>query len=307
MKLRNLMEKGIKYVTDCDYRFLVNAGLGKYHKMSDEEYLKKKYKAIVGKELNLKVPQTFNEKLQWLKLYDRNPEYTVMVDKYKVRAYIAEKLGGEYLIPLLGIWDSPDDIDFESLPEQFVLKCNHNSGLGMCICRDKSKLDIKKVKNGLKKGLEQDYYILHREWPYRNVARKIIAEQYMIDESGTELKDYKIHCFNGVPRFILVCSERFSEKGLHEDFYDLSWNIMNIHRPKHPNSSTGIQKPKQLKDMLDLAEHLAKDIPFVRIDFYVINDKIYFGEITFFPASGFESFEPEYIDRKLGDMIVLPK
>ena len=165
---------------------------GKYgQSLNDEEYLKKAFKLNMGKELNLDNPQTFNEKLQWLKLHDRKSEYTIMVDKYLARDYIAKTIGEEYLIPLLGVWDSPDEIDFDALPDQFVLKCNHNSGLGMCICKDKSKLDIEKVKKELQKGLNENYYLHRREWPYKDVPRKIIAEKYMVDESGTELKDYK--------------------------------------------------------------------------------------------------------------------
>ena len=163
---------------------------GKYgQSLNDEEFLRKAFKLNTGDELNLANPQTFNEKLQWLKLYDRKSEYTVMVDKYLVRDYIAKEIGEEYLIPLIGVWDSPDDIDFDALPNQFALKCNHNSGVGMCICKDKSKLDIAKVKAELAKGLKQDYYLCHREWPYKDVPRKIIAEKYMVDESGTDLKD----------------------------------------------------------------------------------------------------------------------
>ena len=175
---------GIKYLTNSDYRFLIDSGRGKYNDMPDKEYLQRKFRAKLGTSLNLDCPQTFNEKLQWLKIYNRTPEYTVMVDKYKVRDYIAQMLGEEYLIPLLGVWDDPEDIDFDALPNRFVLKCNHNSGSGMCICKDKSKLNIAKVKAGLRKGLKQDYYLTGREWPYKDVPRKIIAEKYMEDASG---------------------------------------------------------------------------------------------------------------------------
>ena len=318
MKKTNIIAKGIKYFSDKDYRTIINARLGMYDRLPDDKYLKKLFKAYFHKELNLENPVTFNEKLQWLKLYNRKPEYTMMVDKYKVREYIAQTLGEEYLIPLLGVWDDPDEIDFDALPDQFVLKCNHNSGLGMCICKDKSKLDIERVKNILREGLKQDYYLTGREWPYKDVPRKIICEKYMEDTSvqpcGSEsmpaisggLSDYKIHSFNGVPEVILVCRNRFSELGLTEDFFDQGWTHLNVQREEHPNSSTPIAQPKELEDMLRLAETLSKDVPLLRSDFYTVGGKVYFGELTFFPASGFEKFVPETFDKLLGDWITLP-
>ena len=273
---------------------------------SDEAFLKMKYRLIMGKKLDLDNPKTFNEKLQWLKLHDRKAEYTMMVDKYAVRGYIAEKLGEEYLIPLLGVWDDPDDIDFDALPDKFVLKCNHNSGTGMCICRDKSKLDIEKVKKELRKGLKQDYYLTGREWPYKNVKRKILAEKFMADDTHVnDLPDYKFFCFSGEPRIILVCSERFSKGGLRENFYDINWNLLELQRPTHKNTEDIIEKPKNLGLMLDLAKKLSQNIEFSRIDFYEVNGKVFFGEITFFPASGFEEFTPEEWDYKLGEYIKL--
>lgn len=273
---------------------------------SDELFIKLKYRLIMKKKLNLKNPQTFNEKLQWLKLHDRKPEYTMMVDKYEVRKYIAQKLGEEYLIPLLGVWDNVDDIDFDALPNQFVLKCNHNSGLGMCICMDKSKLDIEKVKKELKKGLKQDYYMTGREWPYKNVKRKIIAEQYMIDESGKELKDYKLMCFNGKVKCSFVVSDRFGDNGLRVTFFDTGWNVMPFKR-HYRKSENIIKKPESYDKMVEFAEDLSKNIPFVRIDFYDINGRLYFGEITFFPGGGFEEFTPEKWDDELGSWINLQK
>lgn len=172
MKMSKLISAGYKYMTDSKYRFLINNDIGLYKKWSDEKFLSYAFSKTIGKPLDLENPITFNEKLQWLKLHNRKPEYTMMVDKYKVREYIANILGEEYLIPLLGVWDDPDNIDFDMLPNQFVLKCNHNSGLGMCICKDKSKLDIAKTKNDLRKGLQEDYYIKNREWPYKNVQKK---------------------------------------------------------------------------------------------------------------------------------------
>ena len=302
----NLINKGIKYITNSRYRFLINDSLGLYNKLPDEKYLSKKYESKMGKALNLAEPKTFNEKLQWLKLHDRHPEYTRMVDKYLVREYIGDKLGEEYLIPLLGAWDSPDEIDFSALPNEFVLKCNHNSGLGMCICKDKSKLDVDKTKNELRKGLRQDYYLTGREWPYKNVKRKIIAEKFMTDSNCEELKDYKIHNFNGIPKFILVCRDRYKDTGLTEDFYSPEWEKLEIKRPGCPNAEYALEKPEMLEKMLEFSKILSKDIPFLRTDFYIINQKIYFGELTFYPASGFTAFEPDKWDDIFGDWINAP-
>ena len=258
----------------------------------------------MGKKLDLENPQTFNEKLQWLKLYDRKGEYTKMVDKYEVRKYIAEKIGEEYLIPLLGVWDKFDDIDFDKLPNQFVLKCTHDSG-GLVICKDKSKLDIDAARKKINKCLKRDFFKLTREWPYKNVKPRIIAEKFMADKSGGEIKDYKIHNFNGKPQFILVCDGRFSKEGITEDFYDTAWNHMSIKRPNVPNKIKQHDKPLALEKMLELSAVLAKDIPFVRTDFYEIDGNIYFGEITFFPASGLKRFEPNNWDYDLGKKIII--
>lgn len=305
MKISKLIKDGYKYIADSSHRFKINAGLGKYNSMPDEEYLKKMFHASKGKELDLADPKTFNEKLQWLKLYDRRPEYTMMVDKYLVRDYIAEKIGAQYLIPLLGVWDAPDEIDFSLLPDKFVLKCNHNSGRGMCICKDKSALNIKKVKADLKRGLSQDYYLTGREWPYKGVPHKIIAEQFMKSDAGG-LTDYKIHCFNGEPKLILVCKDRFTQTGLTEDFFSPQWEHLDIRRPTHPNSLTEIAKPAELSEILALAKKLSEGIPFLRVDFYIIDHKVYFSELTFYPASGFEKFVPEQWDDTLGSWLELP-
>lgn len=290
---------------DKNYRFRMLCGLGIFNKRDDEIYLQRLYQAFFGRSLNLHEPITFNEKLQWLKLYDRKPEYTVMVDKYRVREYITKKIGEQYLIPLIGVWDSVDEIDFAALPNQFAMKCNHNSGLGMCICTDKSKLDIKRVKANLRRGLKQDYYLTGREWPYKDVPRKVVAEQFLKSDEGG-LTDYKIHCFNGVPKFILVCRDRFTDSGLTEDFYTPEWEHMDVKRPKIPNATTSIVQPKKLDEMLMLAEKLSKDIPFIRIDFYYVEGEIYFSELTFYPASGFEGYEPLEWDETFGEWLVLP-
>ena len=274
--------------------------------MSDEEYLKKLFYASMGKTLNLDNPQTFNEKLQWLKLYNRKPEYTTMVDKYEVREYIAQKLGTEYLIPLLGVWDTPDEIDFNKLPDRFVLKCNHNSGLGMYICQDKSKMDVGQVKKELWKGLKQDYYLTGREWPYKNVKRKIIAEKYMEDDAVHELRDYKFFCFNGRCKCFKVDFNRFVEH--RANYYDPQGHLLDFgEKICPPDRTKNIVLPENLAEMISLAEKLSVGFPFLRVDLYDVNGKIYFGELTFFPASGFGEFTSEEWDERLGSWIKLPK
>ena len=288
MSMATTLRKCKRVIVDSDYRTNVLASLGVYNRLDDKKYLEKIFKANMGYALNLINPQTFNEKLQWLKLYNRRPEYTTMVDKYLVRDYIAEKLGEEYLIPLLGVWDDPDEIDFAKLPEKFVLKCNHNSGLGMCICKDKSKLDIAKVKSDLKKGLKQDYYLTGREWPYKDVPRKIIAEQYMEDNTFHELRDYKFFCFNGVADCVMVCIGR-STKNTMFYFYDKEWKLCRYNvLGKSIIGNGDVIKPDNIDQMFSIAEKLTRNLPFARIDLYSANSKIYFGEITFFPDSGFD-------------------
>lgn len=269
--------------------------------MSDERYLKIAFYSAFGYRLDLKNPLTFNEKLQWIKLYDRKPEYTTLVDKKNVKDYVAAMIGKEYIIPTLGSWKYFEDIDFEKLPNQFVLKCTHDSG-GIYICRDKKKFDKNKAKEVLNKSLRTNYYYQGREWPYRDVEHLILAEKYLADN----LQDYKFFCFNGVPRMILVCSERYSDGGLKEDFFDENWNHLDVERATHPNSDLKILPPHHLEEMKNLASKLSKNTYFSRIDFYEIEDKIYFGEITFFPSSGLVGFQPDEWDRKLGDWLQLP-
>lgn len=275
--------------------------------MPDSWYLRMKYKQCMGCSLNLANPKTFNEKLQWLKLHDRKPEYTMMVDKYAVRKYIADTIDEEYLIPLLGVWDNPDDIDFDALPNQFVLKCNHNSGLGMCICKDKSKLNIEKVKAGLRKGLAQDYYLTGREWPYKDVKPRIIAEEYMTDSPNTdEFTDYKFFCFNGKADCVMLCLDRQSGETKFY-FFDKKWNLCryNIRGKNAPEGFT-LEKPTNMDKMFEIAEILSKGLAFARIDLYNSNNHVYFGEITFFPDSGFDANLLKETDEYLGKLLVLP-
>lgn len=303
MKVLKYVRALKRYITDKNYRFLIEAGRGKYDKLPDREYLEKKFYAMLGYSLDLTNPQTFNEKLQWLKLYDRKPDYTMMVDKYKVREYIKEKLGEEYLIPLLGVWDNAEDINFDKLPNRFVLKCNHNSGLGMYICKDKSKLtekQIKVIRKNLTKGLQQDYYLTGREWPYKDVPRKIIAEKYMEDKTG-QLRDYKFYCFNGEPKIIMINSDREIEK-TKADYFDMDFNWIDL-KWGYEHALVKPSKPINFEKMKEIAGVLSKNIPELRVDFYEVNNKIYFGELTFFDGSGFDKIEPKEWDKKIGDWI----
>lgn len=270
--------------------------------LPDKIYLKMLYKLKMGRKLNLNNPQTFNEKMQWLKLYDRKPEYTKMVDKYEAKKYVSEIIGEEYIIPTLGIYDTFEEINFEKLPNQFVIKCTHDSG-GNVICKDKEKFCYGFAKKKIKKYLKRNYYDVSKEWPYKNVRPRIIIEKYMATKEQPELIDYKFFCFGGKVKIILVCSER--SKKLKETWFDTEWNYINL-KEGFCETDKSIKKPTNLKLMIELSEKLSKKIAFVRIDFYEINEKIYFSEITFFPKSGYEQFEPKEYNNILGDMIKLP-
>lgn len=275
-----------------------------FQRMSDTAYLKLIYRLIFGRKLDLRNPQTFNEKLQWLKLNNRKTEYTTMVDKYEVKKYIAEKIGAEYVIPTLGVWDNFDDIDFDLLPNQFVLKCTHDSG-GLVICKDKNKFDTAKAREKMNKALTRHFYYFGREWPYKAVKPRIIAEKYMVDESVSELRDYKFFCFGGVCKCLKVDFDRFIEH--RANYYDPQGNLLDLgEKICPPNKEKMIVLPDNKEKMLQLAEKLSTNIPFLRVDFYDVNGKIYFGELTFFPASGWGEFTDEKWDYKLGEWIKLP-
>ena len=273
---------------------------------SDEKYIKKIFKLRVGMELNLDNPRTFNEKIQWLKLYDRKPEYTQMVDKYAVKEYVANIIGEEYIIPTLGVWDNVEDIDFDKLPNQFVLKCTHDSG-GIVICSDKTKLNLKAAKAKLIRGLKKNFYVQSREWPYKNVKPRIIAEKFVEAVGHSDLPDYKFYCFNGEPIYCQVIRDRNTKETI--DFYDMEWNHMPFVglNPIAENGATPVVRPLKLDDMITVCQKLSKGIPFSRIDLYVVNEKVYFGEITFFPASGMGEFRPKEWNYTFGSWIKLPK
>ena len=271
--------------------------------LPDKLYLTMLYQVRTGKKINWKNPKSFNEKLNWLKVYDRRQDYVKMADKYEVREYIKKKLGEEYLIPILGVWNKAEEIDFCSLPKQFVLKCTHDSA-SVVICKDKDLFNKEDAIKKLNKSLKINYFYPSREWPYKKIKPRIIAETYMVDDSHTELKDYKIYNFNGKPELIQVDFGRFTN---HErNLYSTEWEYIDeqIEYPKNPNIQ--IMKPGNLNEMLQCAEKLSEGIPSVRTDFYSINGKTYFGEITFYQEGGFGKFETESYERKLGDLIKLP-
>lgn len=279
--------------------FLNSRGMLKF--IPDSVFISYLYFKTFRKKLNLNNPKSFNEKLQWLKLYDRKKIYTDMVDKYEAKKYVSNIIGNEYIIPTIGIYDRFDDIDFEKLPNQFVIKCTHDSG-GLIICKEKNKLNIKEARKKIEKSLKKNYFYFGREWPYKNLKPKIIIEKYMEDDIDSSMHDYKFHCFNGKVKYILVCTNR--EKDLKETFFDLEWKISKFKRPNH-EIDKDIKKPSNFSTMIELAEKLSNNIPFIRVDFYQINGKIYFGELTFYPAAGFAKFEPEEWDEKLGELIDL--
>ena len=271
--------------------------------MPDKPYLQIFYYAEFGKFIDFKNPKTFNEKLNWLKLYYRRPDFITLVDKYEVKKYIADKIGEQHVIPTLGVWDKFEDINFNELPKQFVLKCTHDSG-GLVVCKDKSKLNLKEVKAKIEKSLTNNYYLWTREWPYKGVKPRIIAEKYMEDQETGELRDYKFFCFNGEPKLMFVASER-GLKNTKFDFYDMQFHHMNIVQ-HYPNSEYSIEKPEHFEKMVMLAEKLSAGFPHVRVDFYEANGQVYFGEMTFYHFGAIVPFETEEWDKKIGDWLVLP-
>lgn len=272
-------------------------------------YLRLYYTAMTGKWLNLKNPRTFNEKLQWLKLHDKRPDYTELSDKIAVRNYVEKKLGPGYTFPLLGVWESADEIDFSKLPNEFVLKCNHDSG-SVRIIRDKAALtgdEINEIRKFFNRRVRKNFYLVGREYPYKEISRKVFAEQLMkpYDENVLSINDYKFFCFNGEPKLLLLASGR--NTGNHfEDYFDMEFHYLPEVRNGWKPSKTPPQKPKCFEEMKQMAATLSAGIPQVRMDFYEINGKPYFGEYTFFSGGGFELFKPDEWEKKLGDWITLP-
>ncbi len=281
------------------YNYLLEKGL-----ISEERYLKALYFKRTGKKLNLSNPITFNEKLQWLKVYYRNPLAYICADKYRVRDYIKEKIGEEILNELIDVYDSPKEIDVNRLPDNFVLKTSHGNG-NTLICRDKKKVNWKKKLNNFSKLLKTNYYLaLQLEWPYKNNHPRIICEKFLEDNETNDLMDYKMFCFSGNPAVIQVDFDRFTNH--KRNIYDIDWNFMDkeIRYPSDPKKK--IKKPEYLSEMIEISKILSHDFPHVRVDLYLVNKKIYFGELTFFHGSGYEEFRPESFNKQMGDLLILP-
>ena len=273
--------------------------------LPDKLFLKVWYHNRMGYWMDFNNPQTFNEKLQWLKLYNRKHIYTTMVDKYAVKKYVADIIGDEHIIPNLGVWKNFNDIDFKKLPNQFVLKCTHDSG-GIVICKDKSKFDITTAKKKIEQSLKTDFYKLGREWPYKNVPKLIMAEKYMVDKKTEELRDYKFFCFNGIVKFFKIDFDRFTNH--RANYYSLDGELQQFGEVMcPPDFSRELEMPKNLLKMINLAEKLSLGIPFLRVDFYEVDSIVYFGEMTFFPNSGQCKFTKDKWDFRLGQMINLDK
>ena len=271
--------------------------------MPDVPYLKIMYYAHFGRKLDLENPTTVTEKMQWLKLYDRNPRYTDMVDKQEAKRIITETIGEGYVIPTLGVWNDPDEIDFGALPDKFVLKTTHDSG-GVFICRDKAALDVSAAKEKMRKSLDRDYFYWGREWPYKNVKPRIIAEQYMEDMATGELRDYKWFCFHGVPKLMAIFCDR-SIGATTADYFDDSFNLLDMNWT-YPAANIAPEKPRSFEQMKQMAAALSQDIPCLRVDFYEVNGKPYAGELTFFHGAGFDVIHPKEWDARIGAWITLP-
>lgn len=304
MKFRDVLRKGVRYITNPGYRLEINSRyFGCYHEMKDEEYLKRIFLYKMGYELDLNCPTTFNEKLQWLKIHDRHPEYTTMVDKYAVKDYVTKRIGAEYVIPTLGVWNHFEEINFDKLPNQFVLKCTHDSG-GLVICLDKSTLDKKAAKKKLERCLKRNYYYSSREWPYKDVHPRLIAEKYIEDSATDGLLDYKFYCFHGEPRFLYVSEGLGGDHSLAKmNFVNLEWKITPFQRPDFMEFEEMPAKPAGFDKMIELSAVLSQGIPFLRVDWYSVNQQVYFSELTFSPGGGFTPFSPYEWERKIGDWI----
>ena len=277
---------------------------GLFNWMPDKIYLKLVYRGQMGKKLDLNDPKTFNEKLQWLKLYDRKELYHILVDKAEIKNYVSKIIGDEYIIPTIGVWNNVEDIPFDNLPEKFVIKCTHDSG-SVIVCNDKSKLDIGEAKKKLKKHLKKSTFWFGREWPYKGLKPRIIAEE-MLGDGMRSLIDYKVLCFNGVPKLIEVHMDRGTPHHT-QDFYTTDWHRTEILQKCEPMAKEPMPAPICLDQMQELSRILSKDFFHIRVDWYIVNNKLYFGELTFYDGSGFAEFVDEKWDMMLGGWIELPK
>lgn len=304
MDIKKKLTAAARLLRDPQYRFRVLGFNGLLKNMPDEAFVKGMYRCCMDRELDLEDPKLYTEKLQWLKLYDHRPEYTTLVDKFAVKQYVAEKIGTEYVIPLLGVWDRAEDIDFDALPRQFVLKTTHDSG-SVVVCKDKAALNIPAARRKLKHYLKRRYYDCNREWPYKHVKPRIIAEAYMEDSRQGELRDYKFFTFGGEPKVLYIAQGRGRGEPTVADFFDMEFN----HLPftiDHDTAPVPPEKPRCFEEMKRLAAQLSAGTPQLRVDFYEVDGKVYFGEMTFFHCSGWEAFHPESWDRTFGDWVELP-
>jgi len=303
--LNSSLNKIHSFLSDKSKRFLYLSYLGFYDRVDDKSFIEKKFRALLGYEPDLDHPVTFNEKINWLKLNYRKTEFTSEVDKYEVKKYVEQKLGSEFIIPNYGVWDRFDDIDFDSLPESFVLKCTHDSG-SRVICRNKADLDMKAARTRLEKVLEHDYYKLNREWPYKDVRHRILAEMFL-DNHGKALNDYRFYCFNGQPKFFSIDLEVNSS--CRVNFYDPELKILPFGVAEEPPLfDAEVKMPSNIDRMLEIAKVLSHDHPFLRVDLYNVDGKIYFSELTFFSYGGFMGFCPDRSwDGKIGAYLDLPE
>lgn len=295
-------------------RFIFNyaRAFGVFDALSDEQFIKMLWKRKYHSSINLENPVTFNEKLQWLKLHDRKKEYTTMVDKCEAKKWIAKRLGSEkFVVKTYGVWDKFEDIDFNVLPNKFVLKTTHDSG-GIVVCKNKQELDIKKAKNVINTSLHHSYYKWGREWPYKNVKPRIIAEQYLEEQAHTEIEgltDYKFYCFNGQPKFLYVAKSNFTN-GTKRDLmsvYDLNWKLSPFQRNDHESLPYIPKKPEGFEKMIELSKKLSENIPFLRVDWYEIDGELYVGELTFYPGAGFGEFSPKEYNYEIGNWLDISK
>lgn len=287
-------------IEDMFYSFMVHtAGL-----YTDKFFIKRQFKHAMHCNLNLENPVTFQEKLQWLKLYDRKPEYTKMADKYLAKDFIQTRIGAQYVIPTIAVYDHAKDIDYDSLPEKFIMKTTHDSGT-VVICRNKSLLNIKKTNSYLNRRLKVKYYLKEREWPYKDIKPRIIIEK-LLGSDEDDLMDYKFYCFNGTPKLLTVISNRWGSGGHKADFYDMEGKKVSITQPGYNSSEITPRLPIVFDKMKELAQQLSKNIPQIRVDFYYTGGQIYVGELTFFDSGGYLTFIPEKYNKILGDWIDLP-
>ena len=302
-----LFAKKVRNIISPKHRFFAQAERGAYDFMPDEEYIRLRYKKFFGKEPDLENPRTLCEKLNWLKLYYRRPEYTSMADKYAVKKLVADKIGSEYVIPLLGVYDSFDEIDFDALPDKFVLKCTHDSG-GRAICRDKKSFDREAARKTLTEALQKDFFMIAREWPYKNIPRRIIAEEYIDSLGRPDSIEYKITCFNGHVKLITICGgiahERLWQRS--NDHYSRDMKRLNFWT-YYKNPKTPQKIPPQMDELIALSEKLGEGVPYLRVDWYIHEGQIYFGEFTFYTWGGLMKFNPPEWDEILGSWLELPE